>query len=102
MYEITGIAMWVVGLLIETVGDMQLSRFLKNPDRIPGSVIDTGLWRYTRHPNYFGETMVWYGIYLFACGGSTGQAGGYWTFYSPLLMHFLLRCFTGVLILEAS
>ena len=46
--------------------------------------------------------MLWYGIYLMACGGSTGPAGGYWTIYSPLTMHFMLRCFSGVLILEAK
>jgi len=75
---------------------------VSNPNKVPGKIIDTGLWRYTRHPNYFGEAMLWYGIYLIACGGSTGPAGGYWTIYAPMTMHFMLRCFSGVLILEAK
>lgn len=65
-------------------------------------MIDTGLWRYTRHPNYFGESLLWYGYYLINCGGSVGPAGGYYTFYSPLLMHYMLRFGTGALILEAK
>lgn len=65
-------------------------------------MIDVGLWRYTRHPNYFGESLLWYAYYLMACGGSVGPAGGYYTFYSPLAMHFMLRYFSGVLILEAK
>lgn len=65
-------------------------------------MIDTGLWRYTRHPNYFGDSTLWYGIYLIACGGSTGPAGGYWTFYSPLMMNFSLIYITGALINEAN
>jgi steroid 5-alpha reductase family enzyme len=60
-----GVALWVVGMFFETVGDWQLARFLDNPDN-QGRVMDQGLWRYTRHPNYFGESCVWVGFFLIA------------------------------------
>lgn len=100
--EIIGITVWVTGILFEVIGDHQLTKFIANPNKVPGSCIDTGVWRITRHPNYFGDCMLWYGIYFMACGGSTGPAGGYWTFYSPLLMTFFLRILTGTLINEAG
>jgi steroid 5-alpha reductase family enzyme len=100
--EIIGITIWVIGILFEVVGDIQLTKFISNPNKVPGVVIDTGLWRITRHPNYFGDCLLWWGLYLMACGGSTGPAGGYWTFYSPLMMTFFLRILTGVLINEAN
>ena len=59
-----GVALWAVGMFFETVGDWQLERFKKDPDR--GPVMDRGLWRYTRHPNYFGDACVWVGIFLIA------------------------------------
>jgi steroid 5-alpha reductase family enzyme len=58
-------------------------------------VLDTGLWRYTRHPNYFGEAVVWWGLYLIAVG-----AGGWWTVFGPLLITFLLLKVSGVTLLE--
>ena len=60
-----GVTLWLVGMIFETVGDWQLSRFLGNPDNA-GKVMDRGLWRYTRHPNYFGEACVWLGFFLIA------------------------------------
>lgn len=101
-FEIAGITVWVIGMLFEVLGDYQLTKFINSPNKVPGKVIDTGLWRITRHPNYFGEALLWYGIYLIACGGSTGPAGGYFTFYSAVMMHWALRYFTGVLFNEAN
>jgi steroid 5-alpha reductase family enzyme len=60
-----GVAVWIVGMAFETIGDMQLARFLGDTDNA-GKVLDTGLWRYTRHPNYFGEACVWLGFFLIA------------------------------------
>ncbi|MEJ2402399.1 MAG: DUF1295 domain-containing protein [Xanthomonadales bacterium] len=88
------VAIWGVGMLFEVVGDWQLMRFQRN--RASGDqVLDTGLWRYTRHPNYFGEALLWWGIYLLAAG-----AGAWWTLASPVLMTFLLLRVSGVALLE--
>jgi len=102
IFEIVGLTIWAIGFFIEILGDYQLNKFIESPNKVPGTVIDSGLWRYTRHPNYFGESLLWYGIYLIACGGSIGPNGGYWTFYSPLMMHFMLRFVTGVTVQEAN
>jgi steroid 5-alpha reductase family enzyme len=61
-----GAALWLVGFAFETVGDWQLSRFREDPAN-QGQVMDRGLWRYTRHPNYFGDACVWWGLFLIAC-----------------------------------
>jgi steroid 5-alpha reductase family enzyme len=92
--DIAGLALWVVGMVFEVVGDAQLARFKANPDN-RGKVLDTGLWRYTRHPNYFGEFTLWWGFWLIAVG-----AGGWWTIASPMLMSFLLLRVSGVSLLE--
>ncbi len=92
-----GLAIWVVGLTFETVGDIQLARFKADPANA-GKVMNRGLWRYTRHPNYFGDFCVWWGIFLIAAAG--GQA--WWTIVSPLLMSFFLLRVSGVTLLENS
>lgn len=92
--DIVGAVLWSVGLLFESVGDYQLARFKANPAN-KGQVLDTGLWRYTRHPNYFGDAVVWWGLYLISL-----SAGGWWTIYGPLLMSFLLVRVSGVAMLE--
>ncbi len=76
------------------MGDWQLARFRRGK-REAGAVLDTGLWRYTRHPNYFGEALLWWGIYLIAL-----SAGAWWTVFAPLLMTFLLLRVSGVALLE--
>jgi steroid 5-alpha reductase family enzyme len=91
-----GAAVWLIGLAFEAVGDAQLARFKADPAN-KGKVLDTGLWRYTRHPNYFGDAMVWWGIYLVAL-----SAGGWWTIYGPALMTYLLVRVSGVAMLEQS
>jgi len=92
--DYAGVALWVVGLCFEAIGDLQLSRFRKDP-RNEGRVLETGLWRYSRHPNYFGNFTLWWGFYLVAL-----SAGGWWTIVSPLLMTFLLLKVSGVALLE--
>jgi steroid 5-alpha reductase family enzyme len=89
-----GILVWLVGFLFETVGDWQLARHRADPTR-QGQVLDTGLWRYTRHPNYFGDAAVWWGLWLLAAA-----AGGWWTAFGPMIMTFFLMKVSGVTLLE--
>ncbi len=95
--DFVGIFVWSVGLFFEAVGDAQLASFKANAENA-GKVMDRGLWRYTRHPNYFGDFMVWWGIYLVAL--STTSA--WWTFVGPALMSFFLMRVSGVPLLEKS
>ena len=92
-----GIVIWLVGLTFETVGDAQLARFKADPANA-GKVMDRGLWRYTRHPNYFGDFCVWWGIYVVALDAS----GTVWTVIGPLVMSFLLLRVSGVAMLERT
>jgi steroid 5-alpha reductase family enzyme len=94
--DFLGILLWAVGLFFESVGDWQLYKFKQNPEN-NGRVMDRGLWRYTRHPNYFGDFCVWWGLFLIAAGG-----GARWTVFSPLLMSFLLLKVSGVRLLERT
>jgi len=94
LLDALGVALWAVGLLFETVGDWQLARF-KRDAASAGQVMDRGLWRYTRHPNYFGDFCVWWGFYLIALG-----AGAWWSIVGPLLMSHLLLRVSGVRLLE--
>lgn len=90
-----GLALWITGLLFEAVGDAQLKRFRADPEN-RGKVLDTGLWRYTRHPNYFGNACLWWGIWLVAAEVDAAA----WAFFSPALMTWALVKFSGVPILE--
>lgn len=90
-----GVALWALGLFFEAVGDAQLARFRTDPHR--GTIMDRGLWRYTRHPNYFGDACVWWGIFLVAAERWPGVL----TLFSPILMTVLLTRGSGVRILEA-
>lgn len=92
--DLAGLALWVIGFGFETVGDWQLARFKSRPAN-RRQVLDRGLWRYTRHPNYFGEATLWWGYYLIAAA-----AGGWWTIFAPLLMTYLLLRISGVSLLE--
>ena len=89
-----GVMIWLIGFGFETIGDWQLARFKTHP-ALAGAVMDRGLWRYTRHPNYFGESLIWWGFWLIAAG-----AGHAWTIISPLLMTFMLFRVSGVALLE--
>jgi steroid 5-alpha reductase family enzyme len=88
--DAVGVACWAVGVFFESVGDAQLARYKADPAN-RGQVMDRGLWRYTRHPNYFGDFMVWWGLYLIAL--STGAV--WWTVVSPLVMSVLLLRVSG-------
>ena len=92
-----GIALVTFGILLETVGDLQMARFKADPQN-KGQVMDWGVWRFTRHPNYFGECCVWWGFWLMALAGA-GLAGA-WTVISPALMTLLLLKVSGVNLLE--
>ncbi len=92
---IIGAIVWVLGVVFEAIGDAQLTRFKANPAS-RGQVLDTGLWRYTRHPNYFGDFLVWWGIFLIAAESGAGA----WGVAGPLLMTLLLVKVSGAGLLE--
>ncbi len=94
---VLGVALWLVGLFFETVGDAQLSRFKKDSAN-QGKVMNRGLWKYTRHPNYFGDACVWWGIALVAAETTVGR----WGLIGALVMTILLRRVSGVVLLEKS
>ena len=87
--SLIGAAVWAVGLGFEAIGDAQLARFKRDPHN-RGQVMDRGLWRYTRHPNYFGDVVVWCGLFLIGL-----DAGGWWSALSPVVMALLLVRGTG-------
>lgn len=89
-----GLLVWLVGFIFETVGDWQLTRFRANPAN-RGKLFTGGLWRYTRHPNYFGDAAVWWGLALLALA-----AGGWWALLSPVIMTTLLVRVSGASLLE--
>ena len=90
-----GVAVWAVGFGFETVGDAQLRRFRADPANA-GRVLDRGLWRYTRHPNYFGDAVVWFGLWLLACSHWLGLI----VVISPVYMTNMLVRHTGKKLLE--
>jgi steroid 5-alpha reductase family enzyme len=91
-----GVAIWAIGFFFEAVGDYQLARFKMDPST-KGQVMDRGLWRYTRHPNYFGNALIWWGIFLVSASTTN-----FWLVVSPILMTFLLLKVSGVALLERS
>ncbi len=90
------LVLWTVGFVFEAGGDYQLRKFQRDPAS-KGRVLDTGLWRFTRHPNYFGDFCIWWSFFLFALA-----AGAWWTVFAPLLMSFLLLRVSGVAMLEKT
>jgi steroid 5-alpha reductase family enzyme len=92
-----GACLWLVGMFFESVGDSQLARFKADPANA-GRVMDRGLWRYTRHPNYFGDCLVWWGFFAIALA----VPGGIYTLVGPIAMTVLLRRVSGVTLLERS
>lgn len=95
--DAAGAIVCVAGFFFEAVGDWQLARFKADPANA-GAVMDRGLWRYTRHPNYFGDALFWWGIFLIALGTS----GGWWTVIGPIVMTVLLLRVSGVALLERT
>jgi steroid 5-alpha reductase family enzyme len=94
LLDYLGALLWVVGLVFEAGGDWQLARFKKNRANAD-AVMKRGLWRYTRHPNYFGEFCIWWGFWLVAV-----SAGGWWSLPGPALLTLLLLRVSGVSLLE--
>ncbi len=92
--DVLGGILFTLGFVWETIGDWQLSMFKANLSN-KGKVLSTGLWRYSRHPNYFGECCIWWGFYLIAAAG-----GAWWTIAGPILMTLLLLKVSGVALLE--
>jgi steroid 5-alpha reductase family enzyme len=96
VFDILGVMLFTIGIVFEAVGDEQLRRF--RGDKINrGRVLDTGLWRYTRHPNYFGEVMVWWGFGFIALA-----TGGFVGLFGPAILTYLLLYVSGVPMLEAT
>jgi steroid 5-alpha reductase family enzyme len=95
--DILGTAVWSVGFVFESVGDWQLARFKADPKN-RGRVMDQGLWAWSRHPNYFGEFLIWWGFFLVALT----TPGGWWTVISPIIISIVLLKMTGVPLTEAA
>lgn len=95
-FDYLGLVVWLIGFYFEAMGDYQLSQFLSKPEN-KGKTMDKGVWRYTRHPNYFGDSAQWWGYYLIAA-----SAGGWWTIFSPIIMTTLLVRVSGVALLEKT
>lgn len=93
--DFIGVAVWVVGFCFEAVGDAQLARFIKNPAN-KGTLMQSGLWAYTRHPNYFGEVTQWWGLWLIALSVPSGWVG----IIGPITITFLILKVSGVPLLE--
>jgi steroid 5-alpha reductase family enzyme len=91
-----GVLIWIVGFTFEAGGDIQLAIFKNNPNN-KGKVLNTGLWKYTRHPNYFGDSAVWWSFGLFSLA-----AGNYWTFVGSIFMTLLIIKVSGVSLLEKT
>ena len=94
--DYSGLIVWIIGFVFEAGGDLQLAKFKKNPNN-KGKVLNRGLWKYTRHPNYFGDTAVWWSYAIFAIA-----AGNYWTIIGSVLMTLLIIKVSGVDLLEKS
>ena len=94
IFDYIGIIIWLIGYSFEVIGDFQLKEFIMNPNN-KGKLIRTGLWKYTRHPNYFGEATMWWGIFLISAGSGT-----LWTIISPITITYLLVFVSGVPLLE--
>ena len=95
LLDLGGVLVWLFGFAFEAVGDWQLMQFKKNPEN-RGHIIQSGLWRFTRHPNYFGEATLWWGMFLIALGTPYGVT----TIVSPVLIDFLLLKVSGIPMLE--
>lgn len=93
--DVVGAAIWAFGLIFEMVADYQLQAFRDDTSN-RGKLIKSGLWRYSRHPNYFGEACLWWGTYIIACSVEWGWV----TFYAPLFITLLVRFVSGVPLLE--
>jgi len=99
LWAVAGIALWLVGLVIETVSDAQKSAF-KGAEKNRGRFVSSGLWKYSRHPNYFGEMLVWWGLFVYAVPFLDGAA--FVTVIGPVFLTLLLLFVSGIPLLEKS
>ncbi|MBC7854191.1 MAG: DUF1295 domain-containing protein, partial [Pirellulaceae bacterium] len=97
VWDAVGVMLWGTGFLFEAIGDFQMARFKADPAK-QGKVFSGGLWKFTRHPNYFGDFLVWWGLTLMAFAGGAP----WWIIISPLTISFLLIRVSGVTLLEKS
>jgi steroid 5-alpha reductase family enzyme len=95
--DFLGFIIWLIGLIFESVSDWQLARFKADPAN-KGQVMDQGLWAYSRHPNYFGECLIWWGIFLIALS----TPNSWWTIISPLIITAVLLKMTGIPLMEKA
>lgn len=93
--DLAGSLVWLTGFLFELISDYQMSMFRKQPEN-KGKILSTGLWRYSRHPNYFGEVLLWWGIFLV----SLSSPGAAWGVIGPLTITFLILFVSGIPMLE--
>ena len=94
--DVIGVVLWLIGMFFEALGDLQLMLFKANPAN-KGKLLTAGVWRFTRHPNYFGESALWWGYYIIAL-----VSGPWWTVFSPIIMTWLLLRVSGVAMLERT
>jgi len=95
--DFAGLIIWMIGFLFESISDWQLARFKSDPAN-KGKVMDRGLWAYSRHPNYFGECLIWWGIFLIALS----TANSWWTIISPFIITAVLLKMTGIPLMEKT
>lgn len=95
IFDLLGVIVWCIGFFFEVVGDRQLAKFIKNPEN-KGKIIQTGLWKYSRHPNYFWEVTQWWGIWITALS----IPHGYWSIFWPIMITFLILKVSGIPMLE--
>lgn len=96
-FDLVGIAVWSIGMVFEVVADWQLQRFIET-DYEPGAIMTSGLWRYSRHPNYFGESLIWWGMWLL----SVSLPYGWIYVISPILITYLILYVSGIPMNEAQ
>lgn len=97
IFDLVAILFWGIGFYFECVGDKQLKNFKSDPKN-KGKILDNGLWALTRHPNYFGDALIWWSFFLLA----VSVPNGWMTFFGPLIMSIFLRYISGVTLLEKS
>jgi len=94
-WDVFGLTIWTIGFFFEVIADWQLSKFKKSPDN-KGKIMQKGLWHYSRHPNYFGEVTLWWGIFLIALG----LPSGFYTLVGPITITILILFISGIPLLE--
>lgn len=97
VFDYAGVLIWIIGFIVESAADRQLANFIQEPEN-KGKIMNSGLWRYSRHPNYFGESLMWWGIFVVVLS----TPWGIWTIISPILITYTLLKLTGVTLMEET